>query len=184
MARSRNKDPQALRQSLLEFATHLIITQGLHGLTMDKVVKGTGISKGGLQYHFPTRQALVDAVFDTTMQQFLAEVEAEMAADTRPGLRATRAYIRACCREMSEQEVALNQGIMAALFADPVLRERWADFINTRMPADDKGSDDGTTALFCRMAADGLCYASLCNVHPMTATQRETLVQRLLALTE
>ncbi|MEN3754151.1 TetR family transcriptional regulator [Mangrovibacter sp. SLW1] len=46
MARSRNKDPQALRQSLLDFATHLIVTQGLHGLTMDKVVKGTGISKG------------------------------------------------------------------------------------------------------------------------------------------
>ncbi|MEN3754150.1 hypothetical protein ABC733_20380 [Mangrovibacter sp. SLW1] len=107
-------------------------------------------------------------MFDTTMQQFLTEVETEMAADKGPGLRATRAYIRACVREMSEQEVALNQGIMAALFADPVLRERWADFINTQIPVDDKDIDDGTTALFCRMAADGLCYASLCNLHPMT----------------
>lgn len=54
------RKPEA-RDKLLAAFEHLVLTEGERAATLDAVAAQAGVSKGGLLYHFPHRQALVDA---------------------------------------------------------------------------------------------------------------------------
>lgn len=180
----RPKAPQQLRQTLLTCAANIIAEEGLGSLTLDKVVKGTGISKGGLQHHFPSKEALINAVFIDLQQQFIAEINAGIACDPNPTGRATRAWVNSCGRMMPDEEQAINRALLAAMFADPHLRASWAHFINDFLPRDEATPEFAEQLLLCRLAADGLWFATLCGYHNVTTEQRQTLLARLLTLTE
>lgn len=184
LAHHRIKAPEHLKQTLLNYAATLIAREGLGNLTLDKVVKGTGISKGGLQHHFPSKNELINAVFIDLQQQLIDEVNAGMAEDPNPTGRATRAYLNACARMMPDEEQAINRALIAAMLGDPVMRDSWALFINNVLPMDNAGPEFAEQLLLCRLAADGLWFATLCGYHTITDTQRQALLSRLLTLTE
>ena len=54
------RKPEA-RDKLLAAFEHLVLTEGERAATLDAVAAHAGVSKGGLLYHFPHRQALVEA---------------------------------------------------------------------------------------------------------------------------
>lgn len=60
MGRQRSID----RDKVLDAAEEIVATQGAAGLTIDAVAKAMGISKGGVQYCFGSKDALIDAMFD------------------------------------------------------------------------------------------------------------------------
>lgn len=182
-AHHRPKDPAALRQQLLDSAARIIATRGLPALTLDKVVKESGISKGGLQHHFATRQALVDGVFQTLQLQMREEIDQEMAREPDTEGRATRAYIRACARLMPDHEQEMNRALMAAMMADPRLRDEWAEFIN-QLPQDPGDEAISRQRLLCRLAADGMWFAALCGCHSQAPEQRRWIIEQLLTLAE
>lgn len=57
MGRQRSID----RDKVLDIAEEIVATQGAAGLTIDAVAKAMGISKGGVQYCFGSKDALIDA---------------------------------------------------------------------------------------------------------------------------
>lgn len=183
-AHHRPKAPEQLRQALLDYAAKIIADEGLGSLTLDKVVKGTGISKGGLQHHFPSKNELINAIFIDLQQQFIDEVNAGMALDSNPVGRATRAWLNACGRMMPDEEKAINRALIAAMLADPALRSSWARFINHALPQDDAEPEFAQQLLLCRLAADGLWFATLCDYHNITELQRQSLITQLITLTE
>ncbi|EKP4477760.1 TetR family transcriptional regulator [Cronobacter dublinensis] len=186
-AHHRSKSPEIVRQTLLDCAAQVIAEQGLTGLTQEKVIRRAGVSKGGLQHHFPTRQALVDGVVAQLQQALLEEIHTLMAQDPNPKGRATRAYIHACVRAMPDSEQAVHRALMTALFADPALQQNWGQFISETLPRDEDDSaapDIARRRLLCRMAADGLWFAALCGDHTMPPDDRAALIETLLAMTE
>ncbi len=60
MGRRRTID----RDQLLDAAEAVIGREGAAGLTIDAVAKEMGITKGGVQYCFGTKDALIDAIFE------------------------------------------------------------------------------------------------------------------------
>ena len=60
MGRQRTID----RDKVLDTAEEIVITQGAAALTIDAVAKAMGISKGGVQYCFGNKEALIDAMFE------------------------------------------------------------------------------------------------------------------------
>ncbi|WP_369123871.1 hypothetical protein [Dryocola boscaweniae] len=66
----------------------------------------------------------------------------------------------------------------------PGLRDSWALFINNALPQDDASPEFAGPLLLCRLAADGLWFATLCGYHNITDVQRQALLSRLLKLTE
>ncbi|MDI3411970.1 TetR/AcrR family transcriptional regulator [Bacillus sonorensis] len=49
----------AKRQLILNTAKHIILDHDFNALTLDAVAKQVSISKGGLLYHFPNKEALI-----------------------------------------------------------------------------------------------------------------------------
>ncbi|MCB4856264.1 TetR/AcrR family transcriptional regulator [Providencia rettgeri] len=58
------------REKVLEAAEEIVINQGATALTIDAVAKAMGISKGGVQYCFGNKDALIDAMFERWGQSY------------------------------------------------------------------------------------------------------------------
>jgi AcrR family transcriptional regulator len=68
-------------------------------VTLEAVAAEAGVSKGGLLYHFPTKDALLEALVQDWLDRFEADVEAEAGE-----LGWARAYTRAAAAWPSSAE--------------------------------------------------------------------------------
>jgi AcrR family transcriptional regulator len=86
--------PPAAREKVLDAFQRLLIEHGERETTLDAVARAAGVSKGGLIYHFGSREALIDGL--------LARLEALAADDlvlmnTAPE-GPVEYYVRTCAR--------------------------------------------------------------------------------------
>lgn len=63
------------RTLLLDCARNIILDEGLERLSMDRVAKAAGLSKGAVMYHFETKRALQAAL----LQDYAAHLERGLA---------------------------------------------------------------------------------------------------------
>lgn len=152
------------RERILDAARQRLLASGPAGLVLDAVAADAGVSKGGLLYHFPNKEALVGALVEHMVTGFdlaqgqLAENDSEAA-----GSRA-RAYLRSTVTpkgEPSDGSAQLMAGILAGLGGD---RTRLATiheaFERWQAGLEDDGIDP-VRATLVRLAADGLWLAAL-----------------------
>lgn len=182
-AHHRKKQPVLVRRQLLDVAARLAAKQGMASVTLDAVSGASGVSKGGLLHHFPTKNALLDALFESLLERFDEELDERMRADPLPHGRFTRAYLLACAsiREKRDDSSQWAQ-VTIAMLAEPRLRERWRQWVRER--ADEYvGTDSSLDAQMVRFAADGLWLADMTESHEIDATERSALIARLTELT-
>lgn len=60
---------------ILEAAEQLLIDSGYHNFSMRKVAKEAGVSVGNLQYYFPSKDKLFEALLDHVIQNYLDTFE-------------------------------------------------------------------------------------------------------------
>jgi AcrR family transcriptional regulator len=98
---------------LLEAAANIVAHKGYEALTIDALAHAGGVTKGGVQYHFASKDELVAELLSfilTSFNEALAEAAAE---DGRPG-QWTRAYVNAAFGELGGWDRALA-AILSAL---------------------------------------------------------------------
>ena len=83
-------DAQRNRERILEIAKEAFTRSGVN-ISLDDVAKQAGVGAGTLYRHFPTRDALLEAVYRTEVEK-LAAAEAEFAR-TMPPVEALRAWM-------------------------------------------------------------------------------------------
>ncbi|RYX82411.1 TetR/AcrR family transcriptional regulator [bacterium] len=174
------------KQAILEAAGTIVAEQGSHDLTLDAIVKKLGISKGGLLYHFPTKDALIEAVIEHFLQKFDDFIADEMSteedrSDSPVAGRWLRAYVEGCT---AQSEIgAISRAIVAVSLTDPKFMapmqqayERW------HQHAHSDGISPDVTRLVC-MAADGCWLYALYELEPTKSSAHlETLRHQLLSL--
>jgi AcrR family transcriptional regulator len=182
-AHHRKKQPVLVRRQLLDVAARLAAEQGMGSVTLDAVSGASGVSKGGLLHHFPTKNALLDALFESLLERFDGELDELMRADPLPHGRFTRAYLLACAGIKEKRDDSGHWAqVTIAMLAEPRLRERWRQWVRER--ADQYvGTDSSPDAQIVRFAADGLWLADMTESHEMDATERSALILRLTELT-
>jgi AcrR family transcriptional regulator len=89
-ARKPRADAQRNRERILEIAKEAFTRSGAN-ISLDDVAKHAGVGPGTLYRHFPTRDALLEAVYRTEVEK-LAAAERRLAA-TMPPLEALRAWM-------------------------------------------------------------------------------------------
>jgi AcrR family transcriptional regulator len=183
IAHHRKKQPVLVRQQLLEVAARLATEQGMTAITLDAVSGASGVSKGGLLHHFPTKNALIDALFESLLERFDADIGELMRGDPVPHGRFTRAYLQAVAdlKERPDDSSHWAQ-VTIALLAEPRLRLRWREWVRERSE-EYIGTDSSLDAQIVRFAADGLWLADVSESHDMDSEQRRELIARLVELT-
>lgn len=165
------------RHRILEAAIRVIHRDGVTGVTFDSVAAEAGVTRGGMMYHFPSREALLLAIHQHLADQWEASLVANAGKpleDTTPDERAV-AYAVTCGQSATRSELLflLNASSESTAPWDAV-SSRWAP------PVPQDGEDPAALSRFiARLAADGLwVYESLAN-RPLPSGLRERVVQCL-----
>ncbi|MCC5952268.1 MAG: TetR family transcriptional regulator [Acidimicrobiia bacterium] len=146
-------------------------------LTLDAVAEEAGVSKGGLLYHFPDKDALMEAIVDSVISRFDAAMAVASAADPAPGGWA-RAYVRVCADpEASLPDLAPT--MLAVVANRPALLGRMAAAFGSYQERAVADTDDAVAATLLRLAADGLWLADAFGLAPPEGRARDDLLALL-----
>ena len=78
---------------ILDAAEGLVCTRGIAGFTLDGVAQAAGVSKGGLLYHFRSKDSLISGM-QRRMASRMAETLREAKAGSEPVLQAFVRHLR------------------------------------------------------------------------------------------
>ncbi|QIS17426.1 TetR/AcrR family transcriptional regulator [Nocardia terpenica] len=134
-------DAHRNRERLLEVARRVFAADGK--VTLDSIAREAGVGIGTLYRHFPTREALIEAVYRAEIRK-LCDSAIELARTTRPADAALRAWMDrfadyiAAKREMADAlRVAVASGAITREGVRAELSTAVADLL-------DAGAEDGT----------------------------------------
>lgn len=182
-AHHRKKQPLFVRQQLLEVAARLASEKGMTAVTLDAVSGASGVSKGGLLHHFPSKNMLLEALFDSLLERLDAAIEEAMRADPLPHGRFTRGYLHACLALRDQPQGTKDWAqVTMVLLSEPQLRQRWREWVRERSE-EYVGTDSSANAQIVRLAADGLWLADILGSHEMDERERKSLIAGLIELT-
>lgn len=170
------------RSKILEAAIRVIDRDGVTAVTFDSVAAEAEVTRGGMMYHFKTREALIQAI-----NQHLADSwEANLLGNAgKPAEEATTderyaAYVRTSANLATRPELLFClEGAK-----NPALTVPWSRLIDSwAAPAPEDIDDPQALARFiARLAADGLwIYESLSN-RPLPVAVRQRVTQQLNAV--
>ena len=173
------------RDAILTAAVTVILRDGLFALTLDAVAREAGLSKGGVLYHFASKDALIAGMIDHFLRQMEDDMARRMAQDPKPRGRWLRAYLDASFAEEAPEGLSPAQArqlyvsLLAAAAINPALMapvkqfaDRWAEQLSG-----DGG--DGLDNLIVWMAADGLWLWDLFGLMPADDKTRAAVIERL-----
>lgn len=180
--------PQPARERLLDAAERLVLETGAGHLTLDAVAKFAGVSKGGLLYHFPSKDSLLEAM----LARYLEDVDARVAAGVAAGARRRRKASRAeefrerikVLLELPANRRAAGAALIAASADKPELmaacRARYREIVDglARLP----GGFERSALLL--LAVSGLVFGELLQLSPYTPNERARLAKALLKAAE
>ncbi|WP_424187156.1 TetR/AcrR family transcriptional regulator [Actinokineospora sp. G85] len=160
MARKAGRPPEETRRVLLGAAAAVFRDRGVSA-TLADVARRAGVSKGGLLYHFATKDDLVRALVQDVLDSFRADVAAALdPEDTEPG-KLTRAYVRVSLRAHDADEVREITALIAQLTTIPeVVALAKADAGHWAATLAEDGLPPTVLALVVS-AADGAGFAAL-----------------------
>lgn len=175
------KQPAFVRRKLLDCAVRLAFEHGPAGLTIQAVSDAAGVTKGGLFYHFPSKQALIEGIFDTLTERLDADVDAAMARDPSPRGSFTRAYVEAVFADPAVGQENRTAALYLSALADSGVRRLHAEWIARRLERH-RDTDDAPALEIVRLAADGAWHACLLHAAGGPLPDMVALRGRLLAM--
>jgi AcrR family transcriptional regulator len=165
------------RDRVLAAAITLAARDGVPALTLDSVAAEAGVSKGGLLYHFASKDALLAGMVESAIQRWDTAIDVAATADPAPGGRRARAYLQACCRPEDDRSRAL--ALLAAAALSPASAAPWREAAR-RWAAEDGGDVD---LLVARLATDGLWLAAALGLYDLDDDRSARLAERIAGLT-
>lgn len=114
---------RATKAKLLDAAVSCLAEQGWSATTVAVVAERAGVSRGAVQYHFPTREDLVLAAVEQMADQRAAEARSRLeqrGGDTMPAEQVVRDVVDIYSGQLFRAALAL----WLAAVSEPALRER------------------------------------------------------------
>lgn len=141
------------RDKVLDAAENIVAQTGAAGLTIDAVARAAGITKGGVQYCFGTKQKLIDAMIDRWGQSFDQDVAAWTGDDLSPA-SVVRGHL-AATRDSDEADHSRAAVMMTALLQSPDHVSASRAWYNQRLAGLDLNDPDARRIALAFLAGEG-----------------------------
>ncbi|WP_191057701.1 TetR/AcrR family transcriptional regulator [Geminicoccus harenae] len=175
--RPRNID----RDVLLDAAEALVLKSGAAALSFEAVAKAAGVTKGGVQYAFGTRDNLIRAMITRWGEAFDADVAERTGPDPSP-----RALIRghlAATRDADEADHSRSAVMMTMLLQHPDQLSDTRDWYNSRLAGLDLAKPDDRQVALAFLAGEGAFLLKAFGLMDLSDTQWKTLFEDMLSAT-
>jgi AcrR family transcriptional regulator len=170
------------RELIITSAAKVVLEQGAARMTLEAVAKEAGVSKGGLLYHFPSKEALIEGMIEHMVQGFTERIRREYEQDdfgTNQG-RWLRALTKA---NFQSENLDLSAGLTAAVLLQPELLEANRKAYETRQALIEQDGVDIVWANIIRLVGDGIWFSELLGFAPPKEPLKTQILERLLSLT-
>lgn len=170
------------RESILQRAIELIEAEGLEAISYESLAEASGLSKSGIIYHFPSRDAIMRGLHEYMAAAWESELEAAAGGPAHEVTESQRlrAMVISLSREATKAELLLElDAHQHAEFNEYWLAvdQRWSP------PAAEIGDDDiRLQAYLVQLLADGLWVHDHVHEPRLSRKQRAVLSQRILEM--
>ena len=151
--------PAIDRERVLGLAEDILLRDGPRGLTIEALAKAAGVSKGGIQSSFGTKNDLIAALMDRWQAEDDAQVIPLVGASPSP-VEAVRGHVRATI-DLTDEVYARAAGMLAALIETEQHVAALRDWYHGRFGGLDLTTPAGRRARLALLAAEGayMCRA-------------------------
>lgn len=173
-----------VRIRILEAAERLVCEMGAAHLRLDLVAELAAVSKGGLLYHFDSKQSLLQAL----VERYLQGVEqcTERASDAL-GDRADDGRLKARILGLLAEDPrarALGAALLGTFVNAPALLRPIRELIASDLRQLAGSTANFSLAAIVTLAIDGLMLRESMGISSFSKQQREALVDELMRLAE
>lgn len=169
--------PPRARKKVLDAAERIVKARGAANLTFEELVQESGISRGGITYHFATKDELLRALIERDLELGKAE-EARLRAATGDGPGAELiAQIRAWSRPDADRK-RFVAGMLSAVAHDPGL----LDPVRCHHQAECAArtwDEAGIRVAILKLAAAGLFWSDFFGCSEVPAEQRPAVIAQM-----
>jgi AcrR family transcriptional regulator len=170
------------RQKVIDASRRIVMERGAGSLTYDEIAQVSGVTRGGITYHFPTKQRLLQALVEQDIAQWQELEETNTPCDCPSGAAELIAFLRAHTSEEPDRRRFVT-GMLSAATLDPPVLDPAREYSRERIDAMEP--DDGNVRReILRLAAIGLFWSDLfgCPEYPDALRTRIADVLEQLAL--
>lgn len=151
-------DDMSKKEALIDATSRVILQKGIGALTLDAVAAEAGVSKGGLLYHFGTKDALIEAMNIHMIKGFRVVLDTYL----EKGLSFHEAYLRASLDTLTEEEMLqITTSLLAAITSNPKVLQLWKEeymYFNSEMNKEGLALE---YTLLVKTVCDGLWFSKL-----------------------
>jgi AcrR family transcriptional regulator len=154
------RKPTITRERLLEIAEVVVRNDGAAALTIDALAKAAGISKGGVQYSFSSKDDLIRALVERWTHQFDERLG---AIDDLSPSDLVRKYIEV----MRTSQAAMNAkmaGLMIAYIQNPQHLEETRDWYRSMFERLGGDTTEAQAARVALLAIEGLFFLRIAGI--------------------
>lgn len=174
--------PLSTRDKIIDAAMSIGRDQGVAKLTLDEAARVAGLSKGGVLYHFKTKDDLIRGIVETLVNSYDSLLRQHYEAVAPGPYRWVRAVVHAGFDPDGPSNDKLSSALLASLAVNRDLvaplqahLDKWIAIIEADSP------NPLLAGLIC-MAMDGHCFETILGLDICDETKREQMKAFMLDL--
>ena len=176
-AYQRKKEPEVVRQRILESAVQLATENGVAGMSIQAVATMAGVSKGGVFHHFANKQLLIETMLTEVIRKLDFEIEALFQVDATAYGSFTRAYIETTLTSESFGMQSLWGALTMTLITDRTFSQLWTGWMHDRLQRH-AATDSDMNLSILRYAADGVWFVTALDPYNISEQSDELQIMK------
>ncbi len=181
------------KQSILETALDVLMKDGVGALTLERVARDVGLSKGGLLYHFESKEQLLEGLIELLMLDWDREQSTAFPTTSTPQKKPSSAFsttgdpsstLEAHPSQHPLQGPQIASILMAARAINPTLLDPIQDRYKNLESTSQHNGTAPIRPLVSRLLTVGLWFTEALGLAPPTREQRAGLAQIIDSLPE
>lgn len=165
-------------EAILDAAQRVAVERGAAKVSLDTVAKEAGLTKGGVLYNFPSKEALISGMLERLMNTYtpkVAEHSATLEGQPNPTLQSNFHVIR----ELEEINHNIPMAILAAAAQNLELLKPLRDETVTRYTKICEEATSADEASILWAAGEGLMLLDMLGILPFSSEKKNQLLDVL-----
>jgi len=164
---------------ILDAAAKLILEEGVSNVTLEKIAKRAEISKGGLLYHYRTKESLYQEMNLTAIREFEETIDRYLKEKPNGRGAYTRAYALATLEDIQRGAIHRSSALISIFSDHPEILELWKEGYSRWQQQLEQDGLEWEEMATIRFVCDGLWFNEMSGMTSTSAFAAE-LMHRLL----
>lgn len=163
---------------ILRAASKVVSERGIFNLTLEAVAIEAGVSKGGLLYHFPSKEALVKGMVDHLAGNYEEKIAESVKVSSKEQGKWIRSYTDVTFNNPYPNK-EMHAGLLAAKAVNSDLLDPIRALYNEWQSKIEEDGIDPVKATIIRLATDGIWLSELFDIHHLDEESKKEVYLKL-----